>query len=319
MKKILVTGATGQIGSELVLYLREIYGDENVIAAGHKREPSKELKESGPFIFLDTTVFEEVKDVVKKFNINTIYHLSAILSAKGEENPLNAWNTNMNSLINILEIAREKRCQVFYPSSIAVFGPTSPKENTPQETIIRPTTMYGITKLSGELLCEYYFNKYKVDTRGVRYPGLISYVTPPGGGTTDYAVEIFYDALKKKKYKCFLKEDTYLPMMYMPDAIRAAVDLMEADSSKLIHRASYNIQSMSFCPKDLYLEIKKYIPEFEIEYEINEVKQCIADSWPKSIDSTCAKEEWGFNPKYSFEHMVKDMIEKLSKKLLGGE
>ncbi|MDI6860775.1 MAG: L-threonine 3-dehydrogenase [Caldisericia bacterium] len=319
MSKILVTGATGQIGSELTLYLREIFGSENVIAAGHKREPSKELKESGPFIFLDTQNYEDIERVVKNFQIDTIYHLSAILSAKGEESPMSCWNVNMNSLINVLEIGRNYKCKIFYPSSIAVFGPSSPKENTPQETIIRPTTMYGITKLTGELLCEYYYNKYGVDTRGVRYPGLISYVTPPGGGTTDYAVEIFYEAIKNKRYKCFLKEDTYLPMMYMPDAIKAAVDLMEADSKKLIHRASYNIQSMSFSPKELYLEIKKYIPEFEIEYEINPIKQCIADSWPKSIDSTCAKEEWGFNPKYSFQDMVKDMIEKLTKKLLGGD
>lgn len=316
MKKILVTGATGQIGSELTIYLREIYGAENVIAAGHKREPEKSLKESGPFLFLDTTKFDEVESVVKKFNIDTIYHLSAILSAKGEESPLNAWNVNMDSLINILEIARIYGCQVFYPSSIAVFGPTTPRENTPQETILRPTTMYGITKLTGELLCEYYFNKYGVDARGVRYPGLISYVTPPGGGTTDYAVEIFYEAIKNKRYSCFLKEDTYLPMMYMPDAIRAAHDLMEADSDKLIHRASYNIQSMSFCPKDLYLEIKKYIPDFEMDYKINEVKQCIANSWPKSIDSTFAEKEWGFKPKYGFSEMVKDMIEKLRERII---
>jgi len=221
MKKILITGATGQIGSELTLYLREIYGNENVIAAGHKREPSEELKDSGPFIFLDTMKYSEIDEVVKKFNINTIYHLSAILSAKGEENPLDAWRVNMDSLINVLEIAKNYKCQVFYPSSIAVFGPTTPRDNTPQETILRPTTMYGITKLTGELLCEYYFNKFGVDARGVRYPGLISYVTPPGGGTTDYSVEIFYEAIKYKKYKCFLKEDTYLPMMYMPDAIKA--------------------------------------------------------------------------------------------------
>lgn len=317
MKKILVTGATGQIGSELTIYLREIYGCENVIAAGHKREPSKELKESGPFIFLDTMKYDDVFDVVKKFDVGKIYHLSAVLSAKGEEFPLNAWHVNMDSLINVLEVAREFKCQVFYPSSIAVFGPTTPRKNTPQETILRPTTMYGITKLTGELLCEYYFNKYGVDTRGIRYPGLISYVTPPGGGTTDYAVEIFYEAIKNKRYTCFLKEDTYLPMMYMPDAIKAAHKLMEADSSKLIHRASYNIQSMSFCPKDLYLEIKNYIPDFEMDYKINEIKQCIADSWPQSIDSTCAMEEWGFKPLYGFKEMVKDMIEKLSKKLLG--
>lgn len=316
MKKILITGATGQIGSELTLYLREIYGNEDVIAAGHKREPSEELKDSGPFIFLDTMKYSEIDEVVKKFNINTIYHLSAILSAKGEENPLDAWRVNMNSLINVLEIARIYKCQVFYPSSIAVFGPTTPRDNTPQETILRPTTMYGITKLTGELLCEYYFNKFGVDARGVRYPGLISYVTPPGGGTTDYSVEIFYEAIKYKKYKCFLKEDTYLPMMYMPDAIKAAHNLMEADSDKLIHRASYNIQSMSFCPKDLYLEIKKYIPEFEMSYEIDKVKQSIANSWPKSVDSSCAEREWGFKPKYNFNDMVKDMIEKLSKKLI---
>ncbi len=316
MKKILVTGATGQIGSELTLFLRKIYGSENVIAAGHKREPNPELKESGPFIFLDTTNYSDIENEVKRFNINTIYHLSAILSAKGEENPQAAWCVNMDSLINIVEIARNYKCQVFYPSSIAVFGPTTPRKNTPQETILRPTTMYGITKLTGELLCEYYYLKYGVDIRGVRYPGLISYMTPPGGGTTDYAVEIFYDAIKHKKYRCFLKEDTYLPMMYMPDAIKAAFNLMEADGSQLIHRASYNIQSMSFCPKDLYLEIKKYIPDFEMEYEINPVKQSIADSWPDSIDSKCAEEEWGFKPEYSFKDMVKDMIEKLKEKLI---
>lgn len=316
MKKILVTGATGQIGSELTITLRNIYGSENVVAAGHKREPSKELKEGGPFVYLDTTSYDDVEKVVKKFNINKIYHLSAILSAKGEENPQVAWRVNMNSLINILELARNYKCQVFYPSSIAVFGPTTPRKNTPQETIIRPTTMYGITKLSGELLCEYYYLKYGVDIRGVRYPGLISYVTPPGGGTTDYAVEIFYDAIKNKKYRCFLREDTYLPMMYMPDAIKAALDLMEADGTRLIHRASYNIQSMSFCPKDLYLEIKKYIPDFEMEIEVDPIRQKIADSWPESIDTKCAEEEWNFKPKYNFQDMVKDMIEKLKERLI---
>lgn len=315
MKKILVTGATGQIGSELTLFLRNIYGSKNVVAAGHKKHPEKELLESGPFVFIDTTQYNSIEDIVLRFKINTIYHLSAILSAKGEENPTIAWRVNMESLKNILDIARVYNCQVFYPSSIAVFGPTTPRENTPQETILRPTTMYGITKLAGELLCEYYFNKFGVDVRGVRYPGLISYVTPPGGGTTDYAVEIFYEAIKNKKYSCFLKEDTYLPMMYMSDAIKAAHDLMEADSSKLIHRASYNIQGMSFCPKDLYLEIKKYIPEFKMDYKINQVKQCIADSWPKSIDSSCAEKEWGFKVEYDFSKMVKDMIEKLTKKL----
>jgi nucleoside-diphosphate-sugar epimerase len=314
MKRILVIGAGGQIGSELTMELRKRYGAENVVASD-KRTPSEELVESGPFEMLDCTDGNVVKQVVQRYDVDTIYHLAALLSAVAENNPLLAWNVNMGGLLNVLEVAKEYKCAVFFPSSIGAFGPNTPKDNTPQDTIQRPTTIYGITKVSGELLCDYYHQKFGVDTRGVRFPGLISYVTPPGGGTTDYAVEIYYEALKHGKYTCYLKPDTRMDMMYMPDAIKAAIDIMEADPQKFIHRNAFNITAMSFSPKEIAESIKKYIPDFTIEYDVDPVRQAIADSWPNHIDDSAARVEWGWKPNYDLESMTKDMLEKLSDKL----
>ncbi len=316
MRKILVTGACGQVGSELVPALRNRYGKENVIAAGHKTKPCAELLRSGIFHFIDSTDIEAVAGIVKKYDIGTIYHLTVLLSAKAEANPQIAWNVNMNGLFNVLEVAREYKCAVFTPSSIAVFGPTTPLDNTPQDTIQRPTTIYGTTKVAGELLCDYYYHKFGIDTRGVRWPGLISYVAPPGGGTTDYAVEMYYEAVKHRKYiSCFLKEGTYIDMMYMPDALKSAVDIMEADPSKLKHRNAYNITAMSLAPEDIASEIKKHIPDFLIEYNVDPVRQAIAESWPNSLDDSAAREDWGWKPEYDLTTMTKDMLEKLSVKL----
>ncbi len=315
MKRILVTGATGQIGSELTLALREHYGNENVVAAGHRRAPSDELLNSGPYEVIDCGNPERIAEVVRKYNIDTIYHLAAILSAAAEANPKLAWDVNINGLYNVLEVSREHNCAVFTPSSIGAFGPNTPKDNTPQDTIQRPSTMYGITKVTGELLCDYYFKKYGVDTRGVRYPGIISYVTLPGGGTTDYAVEIYYEALKHRKYTCYLKPGTYMDMMYMPDAIKAAIDIMEANPDKLVHRNAFNVTAMSFDPEGIAAEIRKHIPDFVMTYEIDPVRQGIADSWPNSMDDSAAREEWGWNPSYDLASMTKDMLEKLSTKL----
>jgi len=315
MKRILVTGATGQIGSELTLALRERYGNENVVAAGHKRKPTEELLNSGPFEIIDCGMISTVEKVVKKYKIDAIYHLAAILSAVAEANPKLAWDVNINGLCNILDVAREHGCAVFTPSSIGAFGPNTPKDNTPQDTIQRPNTMYGVTKVAGELLCDYYNKKFGVDTRGVRFPGIISYVTLPGGGTTDYSVEIFYEALKHRKYTCYLKPDTYMDMMYMPDAIKAAIDIMEADPKKLLHRNAFNVTAMSFAPENIANEIKRYIPDFVIEYNIDPVRQAIADSWPNKMDDSTAREEWGWKPSYDLASMTKDMLEKLSKKL----
>lgn len=315
MKRILVTGATGQIGSELTLALRERYGKENVVAAGHKRAPSEELLNSGPFEIIDCGKIEMIEDVVKKYNIDTIYHLAAILSAAAEANPKLAWDVNITGLCNVLDVAHNHGCAVFTPSSIGAFGPNTPKDNTPQDTIQRPSTMYGITKVTGELLCDYYYRKYGVDTRGVRFPGIISYVTLPGGGTTDYAVEIYYEALKQKHYTCYLKPGTYIDMMYMPDAIKAAIDIMEANPEKLIHRNAFNVTAMSFAPEEIAEEIKKYIPDFVIDYNVDPVRQSIADSWPNRMDDSAAREEWGWQPTYDLSSMTKDMLEKLSKKL----
>jgi nucleoside-diphosphate-sugar epimerase len=314
MKRILVTGATGQIGSELTGELRKKYGGDNVVAAGHKRKPSEKLLESGPFESVDTSDKENVEKIVKKHDVDTIYHLAAILSATGEENPQLAWRVNMDGLYNVLEVAREcKLVRVFWPSSIAVFGPEAPRVKTPQDTVLIPRTVYGVTKVAGELLCNYYSVRFGLDVRSVRYPGIISSETLPSGGTTDYAVEIFYDAIKEKRYTCFVREDTVLPMMYMPDCINAAINLMEADGSRIRCRTSYNVGAISFSAGELAAEIKKHIPEFKCEYKPDS-RQKIADSWPMSLDDSVARREWGWKPTYDLVSMTKDMIEKLTKK-----
>lgn len=319
MKRILVTGATGQIGSELTLELRTRYGKENVVAAGHKRKPEEKLLESGPFEYVDVTSRENVEETVRKYDIDTIYHLAAVLSATGEENPQLAWHVNMNGLYNILEVARENAiAKVFWPSSIAVFGPEAPRINTPQNTVLIPKTIYGVTKVAGELLCNYYFLRFGLDVRSVRYPGIISSETPPGGGTTDYAVDIFYEAIKNKRYTCFVRKDTVLPMMYMPDCIKAAISIMEADSSRIKCRTSYNISAMSFSAGELAAEIKKHIPDFQCEYK-PDFRQKIADSWPMSIDDSAARRDWGWNPSYDLATMTRDMIEKLQKRFAEGK
>ena len=313
MTHILVIGAVGQIGSELTIALRDRYGTESVVAAGHRTKPGPALL-AGPFETLDVTRREMLEAVVQKYNIDTIYDMAAILSAVGEVKPQLAWDVNINGLYNILEIAREREMtRVFCPSSIAAFGPETPRDNTPQETVLRPTTMYGVTKVAGELLCDYYFQRFGLDVRGVRYPGIISSETLPGGGTTDYAVEIFYEAIKHKRYTCFLREDTVLPMMYMPDCIKATLDLMEADLSRLKHHADYNLAAMSFCPAELAAEIKKHIPEFVCEYK-PDFRQAIADSWPRTINDSAAREEWDWEPQYDLASMVTDMLERLGKK-----
>ncbi len=315
MEKILVTGAVGQIGSELTVALRKRYGNDNVVAGFNRTKPGETLKNSGPCEMVDCTNIEQVKVVVKKYNIDTIYHLAALLSAVAEDKPHLAWKVNMTGLYNVLEAAREYECSVFTPSSIGAFGESTPLDNTPQDTIQRPSTMYGVTKVAGELLCDYYFKRFGVDTRGVRYPGIISNETLPGGGTTDYAVEIYYEAIKNKKYTCNLGKGTYLDMMYMPDAIKAAIDLMEADPAKLKHRNAFNVTAMSFPPEMIAVEIKKYIPEFTMDYDVDPIRQAIADSWPNSMDDSVAREEWGWKPEYDLEAMTKDMLEVLSKKL----
>ncbi len=311
MKKILVTGAVGQIGSELTMELRRRYGADNVVATGHRTRPPAGLLESGPFEFIDVTRSETVIPVVEKYAIDTIYHMAAILSAVGEDKPHLAWNVNINGLYNILEIARElKLTRVFCPSSIAAFGPDTPRYKTPQETILRPTTMYGVTKVSGELLCDYYFRRFGVDVRGVRYPGIVSAETLPGGGTTDYAVAIYYEAVARGRYTCFVREDTVLPMMYMPDCIKATLDLMEAETGRLKHHADFNLAAMSFSAGELAAEIKRHIPEFECEYKPDS-RQAIADSWPCSLDDSAARQEWGWQPAYDLAAMTVDMLARL--------
>lgn len=315
MKRILVTGATGQIGSELVPVLREKYGSDNVIAAGHKRAPHKAFVAEGHYTALDVTDIEALAKIVRNFRIDTIFHLAALLSAVAEQNPQAAWKINMEGLHHVLEVSRENGCAVFFPSSIGAFGPGTPRDNTPQDTIQRPNTIYGVCKVSGELLCDYYFTHFGVDTRGVRYPGLISYETLPGGGTTDYAVEIFYHAIQQKKYACFLEQGTYLDMMYMPDAVRAAIELMEADPQQLKHRNAFNITAMSIAPEELAAQIQKHIPDFSMHYKIDPVRQAIASSWPRHMDDQAARDEWGWQPQYDLAVMTKDMIDRLTKKL----
>jgi len=317
MKNILVVGAGGQIGSELVPFLRKQYGANNVIAADIDEDKCKKLSE-GPWEKLDATDGNRFLEIVKKYKVDTIYNMVALLSATGEKNPELAWKINMGALENSLNIAKENNCAVFTPSSIGAFGPTTPKDNTPQDTIMQPNTIYGVCKVSGELLSNYYYQRYGVDTRSVRFPGIISNVTLPGGGTTDYAVEIYYEAIKKQQYTCNLQKGTFLDMMYMPDAVKACVDLMEANPEKLIHRNSFNISAMSFDPEMIGDEIKKHIPEFNMDYNIDKVKQTIADSWPNSMDDNCAREEWGWNPQFNLAAMTIDMLEKIEEKHQNG-
>ena len=309
-EKILVIGASGQIGVELTLALRKIYGSANVVASD-LREQNPLLEGSGPYVSLDVMNKEMLHVQVIRQNITQIYLLAAILSATGEKNPNLAWHLNMQGLLNVLDIAREEKLtKVYWPSSIAVFGPTSPKQNCPQQTVIEPTTVYGISKYAGEFWCNYYYHRYGVDVRSLRYPGLISYKSSPGGGTTDYAVEIYHEALEHQSYTCFLHEDTYLPMMYMPDAIRATIELMEAPASKIFVRTSYNISGMSFSPKEISASIQAHIPSFKIDYK-PDYRQAIADSWPQSIDDSVARNDWGWKPEFDLSAMTKDMLTEL--------
>lgn len=314
-KRILVTGALGQLGSELVPALRARYGADQVVASDIRMTPAGELPSEGPFEYVDCTVRRMIDHVVHRYGVGTIYHLAALLSAVAEEKPHVAWNVNMGGLYRVLEVARQNRCTVFLPSSIGAFGPDTPKAATPQVTLQRPITMYGVTKVAGELLCDYYHQRFGLDTRGLRYPGLVSFVAPPGGGTTDYAVEIFYAAIRHGCYTCFLRTDTRLDMMYMPDAIKAAIDLMEADPTRLEHRNAFNITAMNFTPEQLAQEIAKHIPGFVVDYEVDPIRQAIADSWPNSLDDSAAREEWGWQPAYTLQTMTKDMVDNLCKKL----
>ena len=317
MKNILVIGSTGQIGSELTMKLRrELSGGTTVAGYIPGSEPKGKLLESGPAEQANVCNAKQISDIVDKYDIDTIYNLAALLSATAERKPLMAWDIQMNGLINILEVAREKHCAVFTPSSIGSFGPDTPRDNTPQDTIQRPTSMYGVTKVATELLSDYYYHKYGVDTRSVRFPGLISYTTLPGGGTTDYAVEIYYAAVKGEEFVCPIAPGTFMDMMYMPDALNAAVRIMQADPRYLVHRNSFNIASMSFEPETIYREIKKHYPDFKIRYEVDPVRQAIADSWPNTMDDTCARKEWGWIPRYNLETMTQDMILHLKEKLL---
>lgn len=317
MKNILVIGATGQIGSELTMELRKRYGNTHVVAGYiNGAEPKGELKESGPSAIVDVTDADMIASVVKEYNIDTIYNLAALLSVVAESKPKLAWKIGIDGLWNVLEVARENNCAVFTPSSIGSFGESTPHTQTPQDTIQRPRTMYGISKVTTELLSDYYFNKYGVDTRAVRFPGIISNVTPPGGGTTDYAVDIYYSAVKGEKFICPIPEGTLMDMMYMPDALNAAISLMEADPAKLVHRNAFNIAAMSFAPETIYAAIKKYVPDFEMEYKVDPLKERIANSWPDSMDDSCARKEWGWKPAYDLDSMTVDMLEKLRAKLL---
>lgn len=312
MKRIMITGALGQIGSELTEKLRGIYGADNVLATDIRQAEGQ----NGPFSILDVTDSQKMHDLAKDFGADTMMHMAALLSATAEEKPLLAWNLNMGGLVNALEASRELDMQFFTPSSIGAFGPSTPKINTPQDTLQRPTTMYGVNKVSGELLCDYYFQKFGLDTRGVRFPGLISYVAQPGGGTTDYAVDIYYKAIEEQRYTSYIAEGTYMDMMYMPDALQAIVDLMEADASKLIHRNAFNVTAMSFEPEEIAASIRKHIPEFGMSYDVDPARQAIADSWPDSIDASAAKDEWGFKAQYDLDAMTADMLVKLKKKLV---
>ena len=311
MKRILVTGAAGQVGSELVPELRRIYGETAVLATDLRVPDSAD----GLYERLDCTDPAAIAAAVRKHRADIIYHLAALLSATAEKNPQRAYDINMGTLVNVLEVAREYNAAVFTPSSIGAFGPSTPKDPTPQDTLQRPNTMYGVTKVAGELLCDYYYTRFGLDTRGLRYPGLISHVTPPGGGTTDYAVHIFYEALQSHRYTCFLSADTQLDMMYMPDAVRASIEVMEADGTRLEHRNAFNITAMQLTPDSLASLIREHIPEFEIDYAVDPVRQRIADSWPRRLDDSAARQEWGWRPQYDAQQMVADMLARLSAKL----
>ncbi|GAB4275884.1 MAG: L-threonine 3-dehydrogenase [Methylomicrobium sp.] len=309
MKNILVTGATGQIGSELTPALRQRYGNEAVVAAGHRKQPDATLLQHGPYYNLDIENAADLIRIVAKHKIDTIIHLAALLSATAESNPQRAWAVNMNGLLNVLETARQRNCAVFFPSSIAAFGPQTPAFDTPQDTLQRPESIYGITKVAGELLCDYYHKHFGVDTRGLRFPGLISYKTPPGGGTTDYAVEIFAAAVQRRRYTCYLEPETQLDMMYMPDAVQAIERLMNSPAERLRHRNAFNVTAMSFTPRQLAEAIQKRLPDFTIDFRIDPLRQAIADSWPRHIDDSAAQQEWGWRPQYDLEAMVDDMLE----------
>jgi len=317
MKNVLVIGSTGQIGSELTMALRKRYGNEHIVA-GYivGAEPKGELAESGPSAIADVTDGAAIADVVKKHHIDTIYNLAALLSVVAESKPRLAWKIGIDGLWNILEVARENGCAVFTPSSIGSFGVETPHDPTPQDTIQRPRTIYGVSKVTTELLSDWFHHKYGVDTRSVRFPGIISYVTPPGGGTTDYAVDIYYYAVRGEKFTCPIKAGTRMDMMYMPDALRAAMELMEADPARLVHHNGFNVAAMSFDPDMIYNEIKRHCPTFEMEYQVDPLKQSIAESWPDIMDDSCAREEWGWKHEYNLRDMTKDMLEKLSQKLL---
>ena len=317
MKNILVIGATGQIGSELTMKLRSIYGNDHVVA-GYivGAEPKGELAESGPAEVCDVTDGEAIERIVTKYNIDAIYNLAALLSVVAEHKPLLAWHIGIDGLIKVLEVARQHNCFVFTPSSIGSFGPETPADQTPQDTIQRPRTIYGVSKVTTELLSDYYHRKYGIETRSVRFPGLISNVTPPGGGTTDYAVDIYYSAVRGEKFVCPIAQGTYMDMMYMPDALNACVQLMEADASRLVHYNGFNIASMSFAPEEIFAAIKKYRPAFEMEYNVDPLKQSIANSWPNSLDDTAARTEWDWKPSFDLDTMTQDMLEKLSARLL---
>ncbi len=312
MKNILIIGATGQIGTELTAKLRKEYPNGNVVA-GHIPGVNlpEEIRETGPSALVDITNPQQIADAVDKYNIDTIYNLAAILSAVAEQKPQLAWTVGVGGLYNTLEVAREKKCAVFTPSSIGSFGPETPHDKTPQDTIQRPRTMYGVTKVTGEMLSDYYALRFGVDTRSVRFPGLISYVAPPGGGTTDYAVDIYYSAVKGETFKCPISKGTYMDMMYMPDALRAAVEIMEADPTRLVHRNSFNVASMSFDPEIIFNKIREYVPDFKMEYVNDPLRQAIADSWPNSLDDTCARAEWDWKPEFDLDAMTRDMLEKL--------
>jgi nucleoside-diphosphate-sugar epimerase len=299
--------------------LRDEYGTDRVVLSDVRDDVNREVIEGGPFELLDCRNAKELAEIVRKYRIDTIYHLAALLSATAEANPQKAWDININGLYEVLEVAREEGCSVFTPSSIGSFGPTTIKDFTPQDAPQRPSSIYGVTKVSGELLCDYYYHKFEVDTRGVRYPGIISNKTPPGGGTTDYAVEIYYEAVRSRRYTCFLKGDTYLDMMYMPDAIKAAIDIMNADPERLRHRNAFNVSAMSFCPEDIAAYIRKHIPEFEIGYDIDPVRQALANSWPNCLEDYAARVEWGWNPQYDLEAMTADMLETLTERARIGQ